>query len=291
MRYGALEAGGTKMVLAVMNESGETEDRLTIPTRTPEDTMPEMIRFFQSHGIGALGIGSFGPLDLNPDSPSFGSITATPKLAWRDYPLLPAFREALGVPVALDTDVNAAALAEYRLGAAKGLSSCLYVTVGTGIGGGLIIHGKPVHGLTHPEIGHILLVPDPDDPAPDGFCPYHRHCLEGLAAGPAIEKRWGVSAKELPDGHPAWKLEVYYLSQLCMTAMLAFSPERIILGGGVMQRKSVIPAIRRETLRLLGGYIPESVTGGGLASYIVEPGLDTASGITGAYLLAREATA
>lgn len=287
MLYGALEAGGTKMVLAVMNESGEIMESVSVPTRTPGETMPEMIGFFSGRGISSLGIGSFGPLDLNPASAAYGSVTESPKLPWRHFPIRQAFADALGVPVAIDTDVNAAALAEYTLGAARGKDSCLYVTVGTGIGGGLIIHGKPVHGLMHPEIGHILLAPDPEDPSPDGFCPYHTHCLEGLASGPAVEKRWGIPGRNLPADHPGWKLESRYLAQLCANAVLSFSPEMIILGGGIMQQKHLFPMIRQETRRILNGYIPESLLGDGLSSYIVEPGLGTSSGITGAWLLAR----
>ena len=290
MRYGALEAGGTKMVMAVMNESGDMLQRETIPTLAPAETMPQMIRFFRDHGADVLGIGSFGPLDLNPASPTFGSITITPKLAWCNYPLLQVFRNELKIPAAIDTDVNAAALAEFTLGAAKGKSSCMYVTVGTGVGGGLIVNGKPVHGFMHPEIGHIPLIPDQEDPTPDGFCPYHKHCVEGLAAGPAIEKRWGISAKELPPDHPAWKLEISYMAQLCANALFSFSPEIIILGGGVMQQKFMIPSIRKKTIDLLGGYFPGFLIADGLASCIVEPGLGTASGITGAWLLAKQLT-
>ncbi len=287
--YGALEAGGTKMVLAVIDEEGEIRDRVSMPTRTPAETMPEMIDYFRGYPIVSLGIGSFGPLDLDPRSQTFGFITATPKLPWRNYPLLRAFTEQLGVPAALDTDVNGAALAEAALGAAKGLDSCLYVTVGTGVGGGLIINGKPVHGLVHPEIGHIPVRPMAQDPMPGGICPYHGACLEGMAAGPAIEKRWGISARELPDDHPAWELESEYLSQLCVTAMLAFSPEKIILGGGVMQKKFLLPLIREKTVQALKGYVAHPAVENGLRDYIVEPGLDTASGIMGAWLLARQA--
>ena len=287
--YGALEAGGTKMVLAIMDEGGETLEKCSLPTRTPEETMPEMIAFFRKYPILALGIGCFGPLDLNPASPAYGSITATPKLAWRNYPVLSAFREALGVPAALDTDVNAAALAESELGAARGLGSCLYVTVGTGIGGGLILGGRPVHGLTHPEIGHIRVNPLPEDPMPEGVCPWHGSCLEGLASGPAISKRWGVSARDLPEDHPAWELESAYLAQLCALALCAFSPEKIILGGGVMQQKFLFPRIRQKTLDLLGGYLVHPAVEEGLENLITEPGLGTKSGITGAWLLARGA--
>lgn len=287
--YGALEAGGTKMVLSILNEQGEMLDRLSIPTETPEKTMPAMIAYFAEKKIDALGIGCFGPLDLNPASETFGYITATPKLAWRNYPVMAAFAEALQVPVKLDTDVNGAAIAEHALGAAKGLNSCLYVTIGTGVGGGLIIGGQPVHGLTHPELGHQLLAVDPRDPAPDGFCPYHKHCMEGLAAGPAIEKRWGISSKELPMEHVAWDIEAGYLAQMCHNAIMSFSPEKIILGGGVMQQKFLFPLIRKKTLELLGGYVCSPVVERGLEGYIVEPGLGTNSGVMGAWLLAKAA--
>ena len=246
MYYGALEAGGTKMVLAVMDEEGNTVSRISVPTRTPDETMPAMLDYYRGFSLAALGIGCFGPLDLNPASETYGSITMTPKLPWRDYPILSVFEKELSIPAAIDTDVNGAALAEAELGAARGTSVSLYVTVGTGIGGGLIMNGKPVHGLMHPEIGHISVVPAPEDPSPDGFCPYHAHCLEGLAAGPAIEKRWGQSAKELPPDHPAWDLESGYLAQLCAAALLSFSPERIILGGGVMQQKFLFDSIREK---------------------------------------------
>ena len=287
--YGALEAGGTKMVLSIMDEAGNVLDQTRIPTKTPEETMPEMIAFFASHSISALGIGGFGPLNLDRRSPRYGSIMETPKTAWRHFPLLQAFRDELQVPVGLDTDVNAAALAEACLGAAKGKENCLYVTVGTGIGGGVIIHGKPVHGLMHPEIGHISVVPEPDDPMPRGICPYHPHCLEGLASGPAIEKRWGKPGAELPPDHPAWELESAYLAQLCASAVLSFSPEVIILGGGVMQQKFLLPMIREKTQKLLNGYIAHPALVSEMENYIVEPGLGTRSGITGAFLLAQEA--
>ena len=287
--YGALEAGGTKMVLAVMDESGKTLQHASIPTRTPDETMPEMTDFFSKAGISALGIGGFGPLNLNKGTAEYGCILDTPKLSWRHFPLLKSFQDSLQVPVGLDTDVNAAALAESRLGAARGLESCLYVTVGTGIGGGIILHGKPVHGLLHPEIGHCSAVPVPEDPMPEGICPYHAHCMEGLASGPSMEKRWGISARELPPEHPGWEIESAYLAQLCANAILAFSPERIILGGGVMQQEFLLPMIRRKTVKLLNGYIAHPAFDDGLEHYIVRPGLDTRSGITGAYLLAVEA--
>lgn len=287
--FGALEAGGTKMVMSILDGNGTMLERVSIPTRTPEGTMPEMIDFFKAHHICALGIGCFGPLDLNPASPTYGSITATPKLAWRNYPLLPEFTRALNVPIQLDTDVNGAALAESRLGAAKGLGSCVYVTIGTGIGGGVVIGGQCVHGLMHPELGHQLIAPEATDPTPEGFCPYHRRCLEGLASGPAIMKRWGTPAQDLPEDHPAWALEASYLAQMCVNAMVTFSPEKIILGGGVMHKDFLFPMIREKTLQLLGGYISSPVVDAGLTDYIVSPGLGDNSGVMGAWLLALSA--
>lgn len=291
MLYGTLEAGGTKMVLSVGNEDNELLEQATIPTETPEKTIPEMISWFRGKGIVSLGIGTFGPVDLNPDSPTYGWITKTPKPGWSDTPLLPPMRDVLGIPARIDTDVNAAALAEWQLGAAKGLNSCLYVTVGTGIGAGLVVEGKLVHGLVHPELGHMLLRQEAGDPSPDGFCPYHRGCLEGLASGPAIEKRWGRKGYELPPEHEAWELEAAYLAQMCMNAVCAFSPEKIILGGGVMQQKHLFPLIRRKTAGLLNGYIRSGAILEDIDSYIVEPGLGTKSGATGALLLARDAYA
>ncbi len=289
MLLGALEAGGTKMVLAVGDGLGTIADKTSIPTTEPDETMAGIIAYFQKHDIQALGVGCFGPLDLKESSPTYGYITSTPKLKWRNFPIVKTLTQALHVPVMLDTDVNGAALAESTLGAARGLSSCLYVTVGTGIGGGLVIEGNLVHGLLHPELGHMLLRPLAEDPTPEGFCPYHEGCLEGMACGPAIEKRWGASARELHPDHPAWRLEAAYLAQMCANAIVSFSPEKIILGGGVMQQKHLFPLIRKETLRLLGGYVQHPAVLNGMEDYIVPPGLQTESGIAGAFLLAKRA--
>ena len=291
MLFGTLEAGGTKMVLSVGNEANELLEQTTIPTESPDVTIPAMIEWFRDKNISSLGIGSFGPVDLDLASPTYGWITSTPKPGWRDTPLLPRMRDALGVPALIDTDVNAAALAEWQLGAAKGLRSCLYVTVGTGIGAGLVIEGRLVHGLVHPELGHMLLRQEPEDPTPAGFCPYHEGCLEGLASGPAVEKRWGKKGTDLPPDHEAWKLEAAYLAQMCMNAVCAFSPEKIILGGGVMQQKHLFPMIRQRTLSLLNGYVQARAILEKIDTYIVEPGLGTKSGATGALLLAQQALA
>ena len=286
MRFGAVEAGGTKMVLAVADENLNILVRESIPTLEPDETMEKMIHFFQNHPVDALGIGSFGPLDLNPASKTYGYITKTPKLAWCNYPLMPRFQEVLQVPCVLDTDVNAAALCEAEMGAAKGLKNCVYVTVGTGIGAGVYCEGNLVHGLMHPEWGHMLLAPRAVDPMKEGVCPFHRGCLEGLASGPAIEKRWGVKGKDLPPDHPAWELEAHYLAQLCVTALMTISPEKIILGGGVMGQSHLFTMIHKETERLLGGYL---ACVDDISSLIVPPACFPDSGLMGSLLLAKKA--
>ena len=290
MLIGALEAGGTNMICSIGNPQGGVLQRASIPTGSPEETVDKIVDFISKFDIAALGIGSFGPLDLNPQSPTYGYITLTPKTEWRNYPLMPELRERLGVPTAIDTNVNAAALAEYTLGAGKGKGSLLYVTVSTGIGGGLVLGGQVLHGLVHPEIGHMSLVPDENDPMPDGVCPFHRHCLEGLASGPAIEKRWGLSPKLMSDDHPAWELEAAYLAQMCSNMIFAVSPEMIVLGGGVMQRAHLFPMIRKRTLELVGGYVAsDMMTPEGIVSYIIPPKLRVNSSVTGALLLGARA--
>ena len=288
MRLGALEAGGTKMVCAVGNENGELLVREVFPTSDPEETMPKLISFFSKHGPEALGIGSFGPLDLDPASDNYGDITTTPKTAWKFFPLLRTLRKALNIPCAIDTDVNAAALAEIRMGAAKGLRSCLYVTIGTGVGGGLVLENKLIHGLVHPEFGHILIRQDPRDPMPKGVCPYHEGCLEGLCSGPSILKRYGKPAEELAADDPAWELEAGYLAQMCVDAIMTISPERIILGGGVMQQKHLFPMIREKTKTLLGGYIHHGMIEDHIDRYILPPALGNNSGIIGALILGAD---
>ncbi|MCI5957156.1 MAG: ROK family protein [Clostridiales bacterium] len=288
-KIGALEAGGTKMVLAVYTEDGGELERLTLPTETPEKTMPGMIAFFRGHAVDALGVGSFGPLDLNPASPTYGCITSTPKLAWRDYPLLKALLDGRDIPAGIDTDVNAAVMAECELGAARGCQSAVYITVGTGIGGGVYINGQTVHGLLHPEVGHMLLRAHPDDPNPRGVCPYHDGCLEGLAAGPAIGARVGGDARTLADDHPTFAIEAYYLAQMCANLVVTLSPERIILGGGVMQRACLLPMVREETARLLNGYVQSPMITERMEEYIVTPALYPVSGLVGSYLIGKRA--
>ena len=288
-KIGALEAGGTKMVLAIYDENGQELDRLTIPTETPDKTMPVKIDFFRRHEVDALGVGSFGPLDLDPASPTYGNITSTPKLAWKDYPLLKNLLDGRDIPAAIDTDVNAAIIAEAEMGAARGCESAVYVTIGTGIGGGVYINGKTAHGLLHPEVGHMLLRPHANDPIPHGVCPYHDGCLEGLAAGPAIGARVEGDAKLLPDDHPAFEIEAYYLAQMCVNLIVTLSPQRIVLGGGVMQRSALLPMVRKETVRLLGGYVQSPMITEKIDEYIVAPELFPVSGLVGSYLIGKKA--
>ena len=288
-KIGALEAGGTKMVLAIYQEDGTELERITLPTETPEVTMPKMIAFFREHNIDALGVGTFGPVDLNPESPTYGYITSTPKLAWKNYPLLEKLLDGQDIPAGIDTDVNAAIIAEAEMGAARGCENAVYVTIGTGIGGGVYSNGKTVHGLLHPEVGHALLKPHPDDPNPRGVCPYHESCMEGLAAGPAIGARVQGDAKDLPDDHPTFAIEAYYLAQMCVNLIMTLSPERIILGGGVMQRESLIKMVRSETLRLLNGYIQHPAILEHIDEYIVTPDLFPVSGLVGSFLIGKAA--
>lgn len=288
MRIGALEAGGTKMVLGVFDEEGHLLEDTKLPTRSPDQTVPEIASYFREKGIDRLGIGTFGPVDLRKDSPDYGTITATPKLDWRNYPLLRELQAALRVPCVIDTDVNAAALAECRLGAARGCENAVYVTVGTGIGAGICVGGKPVHGLMHPEVGHMLLKPNPKDPLPRGICPYHESCLEGLASGPSIAKRAGTGAENLREDDPAFTLESEYLAQMCVNLIMTVSPEKIVLGGGVMGRNFLMDRIRKETVRLLGGYIQAPEITARVDSYIVLPELYPISGLIGAWLQARD---
>jgi fructokinase len=236
-----------------------------------------------------VGIGSFGPVDLHPESPAYGHITSTPKPGWRNCDLAGVVRRALAVPVGFDTDVNAAALGEARWGAAQGLSDFLYLTVGTGIGGGAIVHGRVLHGLLHPEMGHIRIPHDLAEDPYRGCCPYHGDCLEGLASGPAIAARWGVPASDLPPGHPAWALEAHYLALALVVWVCTLSPKRIVLGGGVMQQSHLFDLIRTELARLLNGYIQVRELSDGLDRFVIPPQLGPRAGILGALVLAEAA--
>lgn len=287
MRLGAIEAGGTKMVVGILDENLKILSSQTFPTRSPEETLPDLIGFFERKKINALGIGSFGPVDVHQNSPTYGQILATPKLQWQNYPLLQTLKEALQVPCALDTDVNVAALCEQRIGAGKGMDNVLYLTVGTGIGGGLIINGQPVHGALHPEWGHIGLQKMANDPLKKSVCPYHDSCGEGLASGPAIKERWGMPAQDLPDNHPAWALEAEYLAQICATALYTVSPEKIILGGGVMYHTALYPMIRKLVKEKINNYLSSPVIDD-WDNLIIPPQFYPESGLYGAGILAQE---
>ncbi|MBS4204933.1 ROK family protein [Lederbergia citrea] len=285
---GAIEAGGTKFVCAVGTEDGKIIERIQIDTLTPEQTMPEVIGFFQKYEIDALGIGSFGPVDIDKNSETYGNITSTPKQGWANFPFVKTMEEALNVPIEFNTDVNAAALGEMMHGAAQGVDSCLYITVGTGIGGGAVVQGKMLQGLSHPEMGHILVRRHPDDSF-IGACPYHQDCLEGMAAGPAIEKRWGKKGHQLQDNEKVWEIESYYLAQALMQYIVIVSPKKIIMGGGVMKQAQLFPLVHQQVKELLNGYVPLPQVTERIEDYIVAPGLGDDAGITGALMLAKQA--
>ncbi|MCQ6561111.1 ROK family protein [Paenibacillus mendelii] len=284
MRIGAIEAGGTKFVCGVGNEEGIIEDRVSFPTEQPEQTTKNVIAYFQDKGVEAIGVGSFGPIDLDPTSPLYGYVTTTPKPGWANYPLLSTLKEAFDVPFGWDTDVNAAAFGEATWGAAKGLDSCVYYTIGTGVGVGVYTEGKMVHGLVHPEGGHVLTRRHPEDDFA-GVCPYHGDCLEGMAAGPALEKRWKVKGSELTVDHPAWTIEAFYIGQAVASAILMLSPKKIILGGGVMHQEQLFPMIRAEVKKNLNGYVSAKAILEDIDSYIVSPGLGDNAGLCGALAL------
>ncbi len=289
---GGIEAGGTKFVCAVGRGPDDVRAEARFPTTTPEETIGRALAFFREqeaqHGpVGAVGIAAFGPLDPNPASSHFGFITSTPKPGWANTDLAGPIQRALGVPVGFDTDVNIAGLGEWRWGAAQGLSNFIYLTIGTGVGGGGLINGKLLHGLVHPEFGHIAV---PHDRAADpynGRCPFHGDCLEGMAAGPAIGERWGRPAYELPPEHPAWELEAHYLALALQTFICTLSPERIILGGGVMEQPQLFPLVRRKTRAYLNGYVQSPAILEAIDSYIVPPALGNRAGVLGAFAQAQ----
>jgi fructokinase len=292
--YAGIEAGGTKWICAVARPSGEILEKTQVMTLSPSETIPRVIAFLKerssAHGkLQGIGIGSFGPLDLDSASATYGFLTTTPKPGWANINLAGAFRETFELPVGFDTDVNAAALGEARWGAAQGLTDFVYLTIGTGIGGGGMVNGKLIHGLVHPEMGHLRLPHDPQrDPFP-GICPYHGDCLEGLASGPALEARWGVRGEMLPADHPAWELEAHYLALGLVNIICTLSPRRIILGGGVMQQAQLFPLIRQNVQRLLNSYIQSASLTNSIDEYIVPPALGNRSGVMGAIALALQA--
>ncbi|MDE7328062.1 MAG: ROK family protein [Lachnospiraceae bacterium] len=284
MKIGALEAGGTKMVCAIGDENGKIEKRVSYPTQTPQETIPQIMEFFGNEGIQALGIGCFGPVELNRKSPVYGYITSTPKLAWANYPMAGTFAKALGIPVGFDTDVNGAALGEVVYGAAKGCDTAIYITVGTGVGVGVYANGALLHGLVHPEAGHMLITRRHGDTY-RGKCPYHENCLEGLAAGPAIMERWGKPAAELADRKEVWELESDYLAQAVANYILTLSPQKVVLGGGVMHQEQMFPLVRKKVQEKLNSYLQNDTIQNHMEEYIIPPALGDNAGITGALLL------
>ena len=291
---GGVEGGGTKFVCVVGTSPADVRAEERFPTSTPDATLGRAVAFFREQQtrlgpLSALGIGSFGPVDLRPGSPTFGFITSTPKPGWQNVDVAGPFRRALGLSVAFDTDTNTAALSEWRWGAAKGLDTFLYLTIGTGIGGGGFVGGRLLHGLVHPEIGHLRLPRDlAVDPFP-GACPFHGDCLEGLASGPALLARWGRPAESLPQDHPAWALEARHLALALVNLICAVSPERILMGGGVMDQAQLFPLIRREVKALLNDYVRAPAILEGIETFIAPPALGARAGVLGALALAQRA--
>lgn len=288
-----IEAGGTKFNCIIAENPEQVIAEKRIATTDPEDTIQEVSKFFRRSmqqadiELQSIGIGSFGPLDLDPTSPTYGAITSTPKLPWQNFNIKQAIESALDIPAVLDTDVNAAALGEYMWGAGKGKHTVLYLTIGTGIGGGIIIQGEPLHGMLHPEMGHIYLPISSGEKAFQGICPYHSNCFEGLASGPALQAQWGVKAEKLAENHPAWIQEAYTIAQALCNYICILSPQIIILGGGVMQQKQLFPLIRSQVQKLLNGYIQVPSIIEEIDSYIVPPGLGSRAGVLGAIGLAQ----
>lgn len=292
MLYGGIEVGGTKIICAVGSGPQDVRAEVRFPTTTPGEALARIITFFRQQQLAAplaaVGIGSFGPISLDPNALDYGSITTTPKPGWAHTELAETIGRALGLPVGFDTDVNAAALGEWRWGAAHSLDTFIYLTVGTGVGGGGLSNGRLMHGLLHPEMGHIRLPRDRQTDPFAGICPYHGDCLEGLASGPAMEARWGLPAETLPTDHPAWVLEARYLALACVSFICTLSPQRIILGGGVMSQSHLFPLIRQDVHSLLNGYIQSPAVLQQIDAYIVPPRLSGRVGVLGALALAEQ---
>lgn len=289
---GGIEAGGTKFVCVIAGGPGDVRCEIEFATTNPSETIDRVIAFFEPQirptGIRAVGVASFGPLDLDKSSASFGWITTTPKAGWINTNLPGRLSEALQVPVYVDTDVNAAALAEQRWGAAQGADPTVYITIGTGIGAGGVYNGQLMHGLVHPEAGHMYIPHDPGIDPFRGSCPFHGDCFEGLASGPAMARRWGKEPETLGPGHPAWKLEARYIALGLVNLIYCLSPRKIVLGGGVMQHEGLLSMVRGEVLKLLAGYVHSAQGLAGIEKYIVSPGLGNRSGVMGAVALAQD---
>jgi fructokinase len=283
--YGAVEIGGTKIICALGRKDGTILEKTRFPTLPPGDSVPKILDFFEGKGISALCVGTVGPVNLRP-GPSYGTILACPREAWSFYPLGKALEESLGVPVTVDSDVNVACMGEARFGAGAGKQNVLYITVGTGIGIGIVIDGKPLHGLLHPEGGHSKVTRHPDD-GMGSVCRFHPDCAEGMASGPAMGRRCSMPGEEIPDDDPAWEIEAYYLSQLVRNCMQIISPNVIVMGGGVMERGILFPMIRRMVMEQLGGhYIFEESSD--MDAYIVPSSLGGEQALKGCLAMAAD---
>ncbi|MFT3741787.1 MAG: ROK family protein [Gammaproteobacteria bacterium] len=287
-----IEGGGTKFVCAYGSGPDDLHDRTVIKTGKPEETIPEIFEYIRSVlkkvDIKAIGISVFGPLDLNKASKTYGYILPTAKVEWSNFDMVGAFQREFNLPIGFDTDVNGAAIGEYRWGAAQGLSDFIYLTIGTGIGGGAMINNKLLHGAQHPEMGHIMIYQDKTVDPFEGVCSHHKNCLEGLASGPSMKVRWNVnSALDLPEDHPAWDIEAHYLGIALATYTMTLCPHRIIMGGGVMRQAHLLPKVRKEMLKVLNGYILNETVATHTDQYVIGPGLVENSGILGAIALAE----
>lgn len=290
--YGGVEAGGTKFVCCVASSPQNIVEEIRFVTTTPQETLGKTARFFEPFvrdgRIQSVGVGCFGPLDLNPGSPTYGSIAATPKPGWSHTDVRGRLQQSLKVHIAIDSDVNAAAIGETIWGASQGCDPSLYLTIGTGIGGGYLKDGKPLIGLLNLEMGHIRIPHDRERDPFEGSCPFHGDCFEGLASGPAIQRRLGVKGAMVPENHPFWDLEAEYIASALMNYILTLSPRRIILGGGVLQRDFLFPKVRSRVLELLNGYVDSRSVLEAIDQYIVPPGLGNQSGSMGAIALAMQ---
>jgi len=286
--YGGIETGGSKWECAIGTGPDDLRAQVTIPTTTPSETLDRVVAFFERESpVEAIGIGSFGPVDKKLGSPTWGYITSTPKPGWANTDVGQQIRRRLMVPVGFETDVNAAALGEHRWGAAQGLDTFCYITVGTGIGGGGMTHGRLLDGLVHPEFGHMRIPHDHEADPFDGVCPYHGDCWEGLASGIAILERWGRPPEELAEDERVWALQARYLALGLVSVICVLSPERIVLGGGVMRHPQLLPLVHREVVALLNGYLESATIGDGMGGYITRPALGSRAGVLGAIALAE----
>jgi fructokinase len=286
--YGGVETGGTWCACALGTSPDDVRAHTRFRTGTPEETLGRIVTFFEAEGIpAALGIGAFGPLDLDPASPTWGTVTSTPKPGWRNTPIAPALAQRLGVPVAVDTDVGAAALAESRWGAGRGIDSLCYLTVGTGIGAGLIAAGRPWHGLVHPEVGHLRVPHNRSRDPFDGVCPIHGACWEGLASGPALAARWDSDPAVLAADHPAWELEAEYLALGLLAIVSVASPRRVVAGGGVFGQGGLRGRVSRRLAELIGGYFDTPLLSDRVEEYLVAPALGERAGVLGGIALAQ----